>query len=702
MESTEPKKKNSFKTSKHPDWGVKSFSYQCWFIGMPGVDYDDSVPLTSRFVPQSVWNTGKAMHRFKNTLYQEFKALRDTEPLECANGHRLTHEQVYTDPKKKRARFCGVCKADNGDKENYVRVWAVLRGKERFEHYRPVFELLKSPVGCYRLFLNAETTHIEQLPDLAIEERKKMIQALHLHPPCYEDVVNRFRDTLQQWMSNPQMFDPPRFKSEFDSIRLPFKDKSGGKPADLFINSGGKWAGVVDTRHLEPKANHHCPTCGEWLNIVPHKATAKCKNGHEHEQPAPPEKPQEYLFNGYFMLGPKASGERLNLHVAYNRPLTPHQQALVKAVALVGKHVRPRGWRWKIVFSVQAPYPIKPRERDCVTAFDFSWRHMSSDVMQDPASGKEIIVAPDRIRIAAVYDGHCWHEVYLPTDLTRRRDAKAGDTSPGGAGRKITPKESRAMDGRIGEGIQRCKEALAATDQSEWPEAAKRIWQRHKRMRQRGLFSIRKELAAAGIVIKELEDWNDEYGLLSQRNRHIQIKLVNTRTNFYRNLVDGIVKQSRAIILDGLKIKEKAERPRRRVIKRKKKHAEEGVWDARSRSEMIEDAAAKWRNYICLSDFRRFLKEACNRYGTEIIETSQDNSCEDCGEKIDFKEALYGECQNGHRQEKNKNAAQLLWTEANIPGKEDAPPLSLDLITSQGRKLIRLLENPLARAATAD
>lgn len=702
METSKPKKKNSFKTSNHPDWGVKNFSYRCWFIGMPGADYDDSVPLSSRFVPQSVWDAGKAMQRLWNSLYREFNGLRDTEPLECANGHRLTHEQVYNDLKKKRARFCGVCKAENDDKENYVRVWTVLRGKERFEHYRSVFELLRSTLGCYRLFLNAETTRIMQSPDLAIEEREKMLQALHLHPPCYENVVQRFRDTLQKWMSNPQMFDPPRYKPELDSIRLPFKEKWGGKPADMFINNGGKWAGVEDTRHLEPEANHRCPTCGEWLNIQPHKVMAKCKNGHEHEKPAPPEKPQAYIFNGYFMLGPLASGERLDLHVAYNRPLTPHPQALVKEVALVGKHVRPRGWQWRMVFSVQAPFPVKPRERDCVTAIDLSWRHMPADVMPDPASGKKIVIAPDRIRIAAIYDGYRWHEVYLPTDLTRRRDAKAGDTSPGGAGRKITPIESRAIEGRIGDGIQTCKEALAAADHSEWPEAAKLIWQGRKKMRERGLFSLRKELAAAGIVIKELEDWNEEYRLLSQRNRHIEIKLVNARTNFYRNLLDGIAKQSRAIILDVLKIKEKAERPRRRVIARKKKQAETGVWDARSGSETIQEAAAKWRNYVCLSDFRRFLKEACERYGTEIIEIPQDNSCEDCGEQIDFKEALHGECPNGHWQEKNKNAARRLWTEANIQDKEAAPPLTLDLITSQGRKLVRLLENPLAQAASAD
>src|SRR5262245_54190200 len=99
MEATKPKKKNSFKTSKHPDWGVKNIAFRCWFIPVPDVQYDESIPPWNRFVPQSVWDTGKSMQLLWNFLFRKFKKLRDNEPLKCQKDHDLKYDQVYTDPK---------------------------------------------------------------------------------------------------------------------------------------------------------------------------------------------------------------------------------------------------------------------------------------------------------------------------------------------------------------------------------------------------------------------------------------------------------------------------------------------------------------------------------------------------------------------------------------------------------------------------
>ncbi|MBO0856946.1 MAG: hypothetical protein J2P21_00525 [Chloracidobacterium sp.] len=63
---------------------------------------------------------------------------------------------------------------------------------------------------------------------------------------------------------------------------------------------------------------------------------------------------------------------------------------------------------------------------------------------------------------------------------------------------------------------------------------------------------------------------------------------------------------------------------------------------------------------------------------------------------------MYGQSPAGHRHEKNKNAARELWEAVNVEGKEDAPQLSMDLITLQGRRGIRALDSALARAAIAD
>lgn len=58
----------------------------------------------------------------------------------------------------------------------------------------------------------------------------------------------------------------------------------------------------------------------------------------------------------------------------------------------------------------------------------------------------------------------------------------------------------------------------------------------------------------------------------------MEIKLVDSRTHLYRNLLDGLANQCRVIILDSLEVKDKSERSRKRVIARKKKHAETDVW----------------------------------------------------------------------------------------------------------------------------
>jgi hypothetical protein len=490
-----------------------------------------------------------------------------------------------------------------------------------------------------------------------------------------------------------------------------------------------------------------------FLNIQPKKPTAKCEYGHEHEKPEPPEKSHEYLANGYFMLGPLSHGQRLNLHVSYNRMLPEIKGGLVKEVVLSGKLVRPHGWQWKLIFSVQAPYPSLPRVSDSAVAIDFGWRRMPA-ITKPGADGKTVVIAPERIRVAALYDGHGWHEVHVPLDLTGVRDAKAG--------RKISPQASWDVEDQLGTLLQKCKEDLAKVDRTNWPKDALQLWQGHVKMREKGLRNLRRALANAGITVSAIEDWHKEHAVLFSRGRHIETKLVAARTHAYRNLLDGIAKQSKVVIIDKLQVGDKAERPGNRRVKRKQKHAETGVWDVRTQGERIEEASGKWRTFVCLSDFNRFFLEACSKYGTVVVEAPRhNNTCHEpgCGRPIEFKEALHAICPDGHRQEKNQNAARALWesitaksvaraaeqesdalieqTNAALKDpeitvenqerliakrdlqlesiarkaaiqalalrhKDNAPALSLDMINPQGRKLVRILETPLARGASAD
>ncbi len=626
------------------------------------------------------------MRRLWNKECDRFWDLHKTEPLECENGHSLTPELLYSDNQRYRARFCAVCRDEGKDR---VQAYSRLRGKERGEYYQPVLNTIRSPKACYDQFI----------AELSPEDRVRFA----LTSSCYyEDVINRFAQTFRAWLFSPQKNDPPRFKPRLDSVRVSYKEKSGGAPISEFINTGGGRAGVINTLHLAPERTNRCAECGEWINFQVGLTEADCPNGHRQSKQAP-EVSREYLENGYFILGTTRNGQRIPLHVAYGTDLIgtddafiQGEDALVKEVTLSLKWDRAHGWEAKQIFTIQAPYTPEPRLNEGVLAIDFGWRRME----RIEENGQE--VAPERLRIAAVYDGQEYFEICKPINLARQRMKR------GHSPRAVSPLLVWEIEAEIGAGVQRCKEALAQLDRSAWPADARETWQGNVKMRESGLFRLRRQLRDAGIVLPEFEAWVVSHDDLFKRSRQMERKIERAENALMRNIAYELAAQARVMIVDELQVKEKAVRAGRRKEARKDKHLETGQWEQRTEAERIEEHAAKWRDYAAISTFRRYLLEACAKFGVEVIRKPQDNLCAICGKPVEFAEALHAVCPDGHWREKNRNAVRELWESEDIAGKESAPRLDLGLMVDenglpkQALRGLRAMTNPLARTPSGD
>lgn len=364
-------------------------------------------------------------------------------------------------------------------------------------------------------------------------------------------------------------------------------------------------------------------------------------------------------------------GQAISLRANLSQSIPPG--ALVKRVSLVGKLERPFGWQWKLMFSIAYPPPPPAQSDAACVGVDLGYRRFE-----------------DRIRFGMIFDGSRFHELALPLDLTNRRAAKAG--------KRWDIREIWELESQIGCGVEACKASLKQLPKTDWPEEARGAMQGIAKMRERGLLKVRRLLRDAEITVPELETWWDDYQRLFRKSRHLELQIVATRTHLYRNLALSLARSCAAIAWEGgLSLRDLAESAGKKKKQRKEAIAE-GVSAERSPEDRIEEAAQKWRAYVCLSDFRRFLKEAVEKTTAALIDrpaAGTTNTCEECGAPVDTGPDLVLTCANGHRRDQDKGSAKMLFEEIDEGYRQQSAPLSLDLFTDQAVRAIRTLNREM-------
>lgn len=507
-----------------------------------------------------------------------------------------------------------------------------------FDKARQMDEFWNVLVACHDRFLErrdgkrgAERTaaYKEEWHPLVAWLEEHIAKKLGLGDKERQLILDRFDQTVSLAYKEPDA-EMPSFKYGLKKINIPWCDRNGGKPVEFFIGDNPRRAVQLRT---------FGETRGSFRVSVYHQ------NDSEEWEP----------INTYIPLV-------VNCH----RPLPAG--ALVKRVMLTGKLVRPFGWEWKLVFSIQRPPCEVEPTAGAVVGVDLGYR-----------------VLEDRVRFGMLYDGAKHYELALPLNLVSQRAARAGKT--------WDVRDVWEMESRLGLLVEACKEALLKVDRAHWPAKARASMSGIDKMRERGLFRLRRVLSRAGIAEPALEAFALEYDAIFRKVRFLETQMRATRNQLYRNLAIGLARSCAVIAWEGdLSLKELAENPGKKKGRRKAKAIETGEQQQLTTDDRIEKMAQKWRGYVGLSYLRRFLREAAAKtavdlQGYEAAGTT--NTCSICGGAISTGPDLILTCANGHRRDQDGNAARVLFSRVPAGCKEYAPPLDLSRMPAQAVRAIR-------------
>lgn len=446
-------------------------------------------------------------------------------------------------------------------------------------------------------------------------------------------VMDKFNRAVSHAYKEPDA-GMPRWKRGLRQINIPYFDRSGGKAVEFFVG---------DDPRRAVQLHNFGVTRGRFRVQLWRKAEDKKKW--------------------------EASTTQVPLRVNCHRPLP--KGALVKRVMLTGTLERPFGWQWKLVFAIQVPPMVKQSTAGAVVGLDLGYR-----------------VFEDRVRFGMLFDGQRCYELALPLNLANRRAAKAGQC------RDV--RDVWEMESRLGQLVEACKEALGRVDRAQWPAEARASMSGIDKMRERGLFRLRRVLSGAGVTEPALEAFAQDYGALFRKVRALELQLVATRNQLYRNLAIGLARSCAVIAWEGdLSLKQLAENPGKKKRRRKAKAVETGEVQPLSVDDRVEQAAQKWRGHVALSYFRQFLCDASAKTDTDLQgyeAAGTTSTCSVCGDAVETGPDLILTCANGHRQDQDGNAARVLFARVPASYKEYAPPLDLSQMPTQAVRAIRLVD----------
>lgn len=300
------------------------------------------------------------------------------------------------------------------------------------------------------------------------------------------------------------------------------------------------------------------------------------------------------------------------------------ENAIVKSVSWVGKHLKNRGykgdWIWSIDVSVEIENeaPILSQVGRAVS-LDVGWRKKD-----------------DFLKIGAMLDSDGNKlEIKLPINF-QSNNAKDG---------KLVSSISGLMD---------LSEDIGNLVQSTKDELSKLGVKNLTKMRENGLFRMMRE-SENEQVLQILENFKNQYIPLSSCRVRSFDRMNKYRDWLYQNIASWLAENYDCLIWEGkLNLKKIAET---------KKNLNEVETFEENQNEKRRRLSAKYRGYASIYSFREYLKKAFDKQGKPIIDgvtAYSSRTCSDCGEIVEKFIDEEFVCPNGHEMDRDFNACQNL------------------------------------------
>lgn len=325
--------------------------------------------------------------------------------------------------------------------------------------------------------------------------------------------------------------------------------------------------------------------------------------------------------------------ETISLRVHATRQLP--KDALIKRICLVGKLVRPFGWKMFLQITVEVPPEsiIEHPKTKRTAAIDVGWRHIGDYL---------------RIAVIADSDGNTF-EVRLPDDFTPPQTKKFITRIKGGNEYPSSLAGIQKMQS-IQDGIIESTKSRIMEMYNDIPDELKPDKKSWHLVRLQGLVRLHKSIAAfysktedSLLIFEVFKDFFERYDFWARKIRAAQLRMSQSRIETYRRVADFLSKNYDTIIWEGdLSLKRIAEQ---------------------DTSEYALIEAAKYRQFASVSDLRLKILSSVAKHGRKIVphETrGTSRSCSLCGGEIIPHAKLYVECANGHKHDQDINSAKFM------------------------------------------
>lgn len=419
-------------------------------------------------------------------------------------------------------------------------------------------------------------------------------------------VYERFDAALKRFYSGKA--DPPKPHFGLKRINIPFADRDGGKLISWLYR-------------LQSRVN---------VRQVDSGAYAFDTRDYRRQRGS----------RGSFEIGKEDVPFLVNIH----RPIP--DDALLKRVNFCGELVRPFGWRWFIVFTLEVPELPKTQLTGRACAVDLGWRTMG-----------------DCLRIGTVTDSDGnQFEMRIPFNMSSCDDRAVAKfllkrRERTGIGFDQLPEVSLQREEEIQSAWDlRLEQVKAAIKPrlAQIPEDLRPAKSAFHLVRNPRILKIYREMKKqVGIdppeVFKILQEWAKESQVFHCRLTHCRESYLKARDWYYGNLAAWIAETYDIIAWEGdLDLKEMSEKQGEKA-------------ETESERQALE-ASQKYRKYASLSDLRLKIEHSAKKRGKELVKmrTAYSSSvCSICGSPIvTSKVHLQVKCKKGHVVDQDINTTQ--------------------------------------------